>query len=285
MDRVIAERKKIRQSFAALNYFSKNLRPKRELNQTDSELIENLVRSAFECHLNPLLVGRPKNERKELCQLCHVKRKIKTYECEIFDKTHVRDDTKENIGTWNPKLQETMLKLILSHAKKERCSPDFIHDGEIHLSIIEAIKNEFKEYSKLWVEINYACSAYDELNMCRSRLQAIDAIEMEQNPELKKSNLHISTHEIEAKLFEMNGQLEEAKLKFIWLQGKLKYLNHLKKKDDVDVCPICRQVPEEKYSVLECGHHLCMICLSLVMAQNKHTLVCSICRNKQKYSR
>lgn len=40
--------------------------------------------------------------------------------------------------------------------------------------------------------------------------------------------------------------LEEAKVKFTRLQGTQKYLKHLEKSSEIEPCPICKQMPENK---------------------------------------
>lgn len=52
-----------------------------------------------------------------------------------------------------------------------------------------------QEYSQLWVEVNYTVSAYDEIKMCKSRTQAVDPTELEDESELE-SNLIISKYEV-----------------------------------------------------------------------------------------
>lgn len=52
-----------------------------------------------------------------------------------------------------------------------------------------------QEYSRLWVEVNFTVSAYDELKMCKSRTQAVDPVEL-QDESVMESNLIISKYEV-----------------------------------------------------------------------------------------
>lgn len=52
-----------------------------------------------------------------------------------------------------------------------------------------------QDYSRLWVEVNYTVSAYDELKMCKSRTQAVDPFEL-QDESVMESKLIISKYEV-----------------------------------------------------------------------------------------
>lgn len=97
------------------------------------------------------------------------------------------------------------------------------------------------------MEINYAAAAYDELNMCKSRLRACHPDMLEEDDGSVQSKLTISEYEVDFKREEFEQEYAEAQTKFVRIQGTLKYLRHLDKKSGpLDVCPICSQVPEFK---------------------------------------
>lgn len=105
-----------------------------------------------------------------------------------------------------------------------------------------------QEYSKYWVEINYAAAAYDELNMCKSRLKSVDPEAIKNEPDAK-SIMNIPYYEVDMKIFEHRAQLIEAERLFHRSQGTLKYLKHLENNSaEPEVCPICKQIPENKVS-------------------------------------
>lgn len=56
-------------------------------------------------------------------------------------------------------------------------------------------QNTLQEYSALWFEVNITVSAYDELKMCKSRTEAVDPIELE-DESVMESNLIISKYEV-----------------------------------------------------------------------------------------
>lgn len=187
---------------------------------------------------------------------------------------------------------------------------ELVRIAETHLAMIEAIKNEYKDYSSYFMEINYAAAAYDELNMCKSRLKACDPDELDDDEDMAGNKLLISKYEVDLRSVEFQQEYTEAETKFVRLQGTLKYLRHLDKKSGTpDVCPICNIVPDVKvdldkiicysnydcemcvfpspqYAVLECGHLLCIVCLLQLQmnSHNKSLIECALCRHRQRYS-
>lgn len=126
--------------------------------------------------------------------------------------------------------------------------------------------------------------------MCKARLVAVDPgadIDDADDDILdaRQSKLSVYVHEIDDAIVENQQQLEEAKLKFMRAQGTLKYLKHLQERNsDVEIqCPICKQVPSQKYAVLECGHHLCVVCLVHMQQFSGTFMDCCVCRHKQRF--
>ena len=85
---------------------------------------------------------------------------------------------------------------------------DVVDAGKYHLQLIETTKEQFKEYSKLWVEINYTASAYDEMSMCKGRIQVLDANSM--TKEDFKSKQKIPSYEVENQRNLFESQKNEA---------------------------------------------------------------------------
>uniref|UniRef100_A0A1B0GI16 Putative dna repair protein rad16 n=1 Tax=Lutzomyia longipalpis TaxID=7200 RepID=A0A1B0GI16_LUTLO len=279
--RIFEHRYEVVKAFKKLAFFTENVDPAKHVDAAIREKIEGLIYEAFECHLDVEQnqeepeAPKPKKKRTVLCQLCRVKQKIRNFECVIFDKKYL-----ENInslrGSWNPSMEEVIAKTILAHSKKDHTPREIVEEAEQHLEYIEVIKKEYKEYSQLWSEIDYTVSAFDELKMCKSRLEAIRPEDLEKGE--KKSKTQIFTYEIADAEEEFRQQLQMAEKEFIRVWGVLKYLKHLEKNTGPEVCPICTQKPEEK-----CGHHLCMICMVQLRKYQKHNLTCSVCRHRQKY--
>lgn len=158
----------------------------------------------------------------------------------------------------------------------------------IYLIIIQIFT--YQEYSKYWVEINYAAAAFDELNMCKTRLEMVSTPptpdseddSADSSNEIKsKFKSYISIFEITATEEELHLQQQEAEKKFLQIIGRLKYLKHLEQKNEPDCCPICTQKPENKYAILQCGHILCLTCIIQMKKIQKYHLSCCICRNRQ----
>lgn len=84
--------------------------------------------------------------------------------------------------------------VIYSFAKRDLSDESYNKDGELHLQVIELIKDEYKQYSQYWVEVNHSAAAYDELKMCKSRMQMYDP-QVEEEP--TKSKLKVSKYEVQ----------------------------------------------------------------------------------------
>lgn len=279
LDKLNDERKNVYLLFEKLNYFINNLKPLSLLDDETSDRIQKLIKTAFECHLDPQHLRNTTKQRKEIkCELCKAKNQLDTYECVIFDK---KISFGENVeGTWQPSYQEAILKALFSATKRWQLDEETLEDGKTHLKLLEALRKEFKELSQLWVEVNYAVGVFDEIHMCKSRLQVYDPTIIEK--EKIKSKLLISKYDVDDSIAENMHEMKHAEIEFVRKMGRLKYLNHLEKTNEVENCPICTQPPNTKYSVLECGHHLCMVC-TLKWAQQRpgEMFSCPICRHKQ----
>lgn len=165
-------------------------------------------------------------------------------------------------------------------------SQDTIVESDRFIAFLEHAKVEFKEYSQYWVEINYTVAAYDELTMCKSRLQLLTLAERREIEKKKKkpSPLQVLECELADTLAELQLTKAEAERDFVRLKGTRKYLEHLGSRKELEPCPICHSIPEGRYAVLQCGHHLCSICLmrifQLARAHGNMT-TCGICRHEQ----
>lgn len=63
------------------------------------------------------------------------------------------------------------------------------------------------------------------------------------------NNMVILFIQVDYYMDEYQTQLDQAQLKFVRLQGTQKYLQHLKKSEKVEPCPICKQYPENKVCI------------------------------------
>lgn len=100
-----------------------------------------------------------------------------------------------------------------------------------------------------------------------------------------KSRLHVGADAAAGQLLTMTFQKNSAYREFVRLQGILKYLRHIQGESrEMDVCPICKMLPSAKFALLECGHHVCTLCLMqlrMYNATNFDQIQCAVCRNIQ----
>lgn len=109
--------KEIKTKFRQMQYFYKNLKPHNELTEETRNKIDQLVASAFECHLNLQAVvdedeeglrSAPKKQKKnDYCDLCKLQDDLDEYECLLFNKK-LKDDGPT--GSWNPRTEEHLMK-------------------------------------------------------------------------------------------------------------------------------------------------------------------------------
>uniref|UniRef100_A0A182XYS9 RING-type domain-containing protein n=1 Tax=Anopheles stephensi TaxID=30069 RepID=A0A182XYS9_ANOST len=297
MDRIVERRRALKQGFQSLAFFVKNLQPNHLWSESTRASIEQLVRTAFACHLDPELFQEDENGMRTeerlvaegqaaapLCLLCEVKATLNQLEAVLF---LIKQTQVATGGLWQVSPQEQVLKQLHQYAKRqETLEQAIVTEGDHFLSFLERIKVEFKEYSQYWVEINYTVAAYDELTMCKSRLQLLTKAEHDEMQRAKKkpTPMQLLDCELPDQLAEMQLTKATAEREFIRLKGTLKYLEHLGARKEIDACPICQIVPEGKYAVLQCGHHLCSVC-SLKMIKfaraSGNTTSCAICRQEQ----
>ena len=272
-EKILDYQKKIEQKFVNLEFLSKKLKPANEMAAKDQQKVLQLAVSALDCHLN-MLNGKNKVNNLKLCVLCELKIKLDEYECLLFDKI-LTNDTNE--GTWNPRFEEKLLKTIFAFAKRQNY--ENIEMGAYFFKYLESLKNQFKLKSKFWMEINYTVSAFDELNMCKMRMEVVEQSESTINEIQNKSK--ISRLQISEQMQEFQLQKREAEVKFVRLNGRLKYVKYLKENNDPKECPICEALPKERYYVLDCGHHFCMNCWTIMSVKYPHRMKCPICRALQ----
>lgn len=79
-----------------------------------------------------------------------------------------------------------------------------------------------------------------------------------------------------------NGQKQEAEVSFVRLNGRLKYLQHLKERNEPQSCPICTNLPKERYFVTICGHSICAECFHQLVKNRNRSVNCPICRTAQE---
>lgn len=299
LDNLNAGRNGVHDSFAELSYLTANLKALPMLEAEVREKVQKLVDRALDCHLDPYGGRRVRNSRiaPEVCDLCLAKQQLQKYELfiqpekkndeEKVDRSKGRSAEPPKKKTWKLSKMETILRVLQSQTRQFDLSEELQNDAKNHLKLMEEMHSEFTELSQLWVEVNHAVSLYDEIDMCKSRLMVYDPVElqMEKLPS-NTANLYVSKYDVAETMDTVQQQMRDAELEFVRKMGRLKYLNHLKKSTELENCPICCHPPEEKYVVLECGHHMCMMCaVQWMETTTAGMLTCSICRHKQRKNR
>ncbi|CRL06169.1 CLUMA_CG018880, isoform A [Clunio marinus] len=276
----------VKRRFDDLKFIVKNLRPSNEMNDGDREKVSELAKVALSCHLNLADLEEDdqmnrETTRKGFCKLCVLKSKLNEYECVLFNKTLVEAGTD---GSWNPRFEENLLKTILNYAKRFDFEDEIISTGNKFFKCLECLKSQFKLLAKLWVEVNYTVSALDEINMCKMRLEVVESPDEITSEDCIRNGIRIkiTRHEVDDHLAEFHSEKHEAELNFARLNGRLKYLEHLKQQNEPPMCPICTNNPKEKYFVTICGHTICAECLEYLVGPAKRYLTCPTCRTKQE---
>lgn len=119
--------------------------------------------------------------------------------------------------------------------------------GQLFTQLIDGLKKEYKSLQKYWIEVNNITAAYDELNMCKERLQFSDTV-----ADNSKSNpvpqYVIARSEVDLYKTNLMVNLSGHDKEFLRLEGTLKYLKHLGdiENSETEICPICRCEPEYK---------------------------------------
>lgn len=275
--------KDVQKRFAAFEFIIYDLDATRTV-ETDKK-IEEIAKQALECHLNlfenadsdddvPML---PKKSKK-LCRLCELKMKLNEYECVLFNKTLVDEQAE---GTWHSRFEEKLLQSLFKYAKRATFRDGIILVGNTFFKYLEALKEKFRAQSSLWVEVNYTVSAFDEINMCKMRMQVVNSPE-QITEEDARFKLKILRCEIPEQLQIFVGQKAEAEIGFVRLNGRLKYLEHLKETNQPKICAICTNNPKERYFVTICGHSICDECFLMMIKNRNKTINCPVCRTHQE---
>ena len=135
---------------------------------------------------------------------------------------------------------------------------------------IDECKKEYKAHRKCWREASELVLRIDELNQAQTRYEhGVDSLS----------------------LFHRDSSAKEmAEEKLCSNQQRLKYLNNLKNtlkdKDSIDskVCSVCWS-DLIRYSVLTCGHLLCIECMRNISKHSEILSRCPVCRSPFDHSK
>ena len=163
-----------------------------------------------------------------------------------------------------------------------------IEDAKNHLKLFDALKKEFRGLRAVWMETFDLVSLIDELNMATIRLR----LRFKDEPKPAETVTYIlEPHEVSTHLETLKSDEVIAKNGLAKRLSQLNYLNNLAKDDNykkggrnLELCPICQFQMGEQWSVLQCGHSLCVKCLDILISQysrnsgNGLVVQCPLCR-------
>lgn len=163
-----------------------------------------------------------------------------------------------------------------------------LDDAKSHLKLFEALKKEFRGLRAVWMEIFDFVSLIDELNMATIRLR----LRHKDEPRPQETITYIlEEHEVPIQLETLKSDEVIARNALAKKLSHLYYLNNLAKDDsyrkggrNLELCPICQYPMGEQWSVLQCGHSVCVKCLEILISQyarQKATglcISCALCR-------
>ncbi|KAF7281635.1 hypothetical protein GWI33_004494 [Rhynchophorus ferrugineus] len=255
---------------------------------------EGLVEKAMDCHLRPQQQKVKKKMQK--CAVCLADAKLKEYESKLFTMKKRSDifDEMSLVGSWKPRIEEIILKGLLSLLKLKDVKSDLIKDGETHVQLIDVLKKEFKEIRKFWTLLDQQVCAIDELDICKVRLQLKTADEAKEkaNKMLKnlsydqtKTNDNINLlKQSELPHQELSLKSEEARhnMKLEALLGTRNYLDTLRQQQfegqNPDPCPVCRGPLVNTWAILSCAHTFCLECFQKLLDKSSISIQCCVCR-------
>ncbi|XP_073834180.1 E3 ubiquitin-protein ligase SHPRH isoform X2 [Musca autumnalis] len=272
--------KKLQRDIEELKYFTENIKPRHLVCPTIWKRIMQLVHSVYDCHLSEIRQEtneKRTKEKKPLCQMCNIRDVINQFECLLFDKV-IDKDTNITEGLENHSLEMLLCKITFAYLKNKQSDTTLVKTMENNWLYLENLQNLCKRLIKLWIEIEFTIKAYDELDMCKLRITLTD------DPD-DKSIFKIFEHEVEQRIVDQQNELQVAQRQFTIKLARLKYIKHLESNKEIGACPICHLSEEDRYAVLECGHHICFPCLKSMKQYNRSVCFkCSICRNVQQHS-
>lgn len=180
-----------------------------------------------------------------------------------------------------------MFLVTISQLKSTQISREDLKTSEKSLEMISLFKKELADANKFWIELDFSVKAYDELNMCKIRLQLVDTgdenVDVEEEDVDVTAIYEIGKYELDDRLKQQKDELDMENKELTKKLGRLKYVKHIENTTNPGSCPICMCDPEAKYVFLLCGHHICLMCFRRFETFKKRTLSCAICREETRF--
>ncbi|KAJ8932032.1 hypothetical protein NQ314_015005 [Rhamnusium bicolor] len=223
-------------------------------------------------------IDEHKKDRKEMWKTLKAMLKPlpKIDEESIYFENIEKENEKEIAETFNEYFINIITNVIDSTDKP-------IEDGETHITLIEALKKEFKEIRKLWTFLDQQICAQDEVDICKVRLQLKDPNSEAEEKQMSKTiknltyNLEnknetvnlISLHELTYQNMMLKREVSMNMKKLEKSLGTQSYLETLRKQQyegqSPDPCPICKINLDMHWSILPCGHSYCLECIQILL--------------------
>ncbi|XP_075238395.1 E3 ubiquitin-protein ligase SHPRH [Lycorma delicatula] len=280
------------------------------LNKLEKMPQDVLAEAALVCHLKQKDKKQPDDKK---CLLCKCEALLKGYESNLFSIVnhssialeHDLDDTLDeleeeednkivadlkddtlfetyNAGSWKPSQQEYVLRMLLTYGRTKHCKKLWLDEGVKHLQALDSIKKEFRTLRLLWTQMFDCVAARDELSMAKVRLRLPYPGEKIKKSEQKKQIHIIAPHQVEVELARLRSEKVTAETDLKKKLGTLLYLQNLQKRgsQQSELCPICHNQLNNKWSVLSCGHYLCFDCVPVLLDMYEGNLICAVCRER-----
>ena len=240
--------------------------------QLDHESLSGNPDRYIDCHIRPPEQSVP--ERQERCHLCKTESVIKNFEKIIFQfnksiSINVENEEENEADNWNENLCLVAIRKLGVWFKSRTVGSAIDYDVTVadidnFNQYIDECKKEYKAHRKCWRESCELVLRIDELNQAQTRYEhGVDSLS----------------------LFHRDSSAKEmAEEKLRTNQQRLKYLNNLKStlkdKDNIDskVCSVC-WLDLIRYSVLTCGHLLCIECMRNISKHSETSSRCPVCRS------
>lgn len=269
-----------------------NLREKIEAISAEPSI--STMNSAIACHL------RPENKSTK-CIYCQTDEFFELYQTKLFrfeektERSEVEDDDVICYGSARRGNQgdsdlEIVLKFLLTYSRRIQDIPECAEDGTNEMKLFEALKKEFKDMRNLWLRSTEYVQLKDEVEMAKISTRLLFPGETPPNPPVPYI---LSPHEIQPKLLQYHSDIITCQYELKKKMGQLFYLKNLEKAENKDApfeecCPVCQQTFQKSWSVLQCGHCFCLMCIqTLLNAKTKFTnnlgfvcqgIRCPVCR-------
>ncbi|XP_022696804.1 E3 ubiquitin-protein ligase SHPRH-like isoform X2 [Varroa jacobsoni] len=173
-------------------------------------------------------------------------------------------------GHWLPADTEKILTFLASFAKSYTTYPDVAHDGSVQCKYMCALRTEYVTFSKYYAGTTIYVAALDELEMAALRMELAPDDKTFKKGEERPSYI-IRRAELEPQAAQLSSTKLTSEIELRKKLGQLFYLRNLEKANSLvtnsnpEECPTCRGVLGERWSVLHCGHSVCLECIELLL--------------------